>query len=125
MEIESYIINCQLFLYIHITSTGSATFIPALLPTCANLYEVGIYTKDEENVNRFLVASQCGLIKIDNDKSEVEVHAFSDNNFSIEVKTAILIQKIYRFITSSDGTFFKYSLIWTECVYNLCALSSL
>ena len=39
--------------------------MPALLPECANLYEVGAYTKDGDNINKLLVDSPDGLIKID------------------------------------------------------------
>ena len=39
--------------------------MPALLPVCANLYEVGAFTKDGDNIRNLLVDSPNGLIKID------------------------------------------------------------
>ena len=65
--------------------------MPALLPACANLYEVGAYTKDGDNIWKLLVNSPDGLIKIDHNRSdsdnccEAEVYGFSDDDISVEV----------------------------------------
>ena len=66
--------------------------MPALLPACANLYKVGAYTKDGDNINKLLVDSPDGLIKIDHNYRngdnccEHEVFGFNNDNISIEVK---------------------------------------
>ena len=66
--------------------------MPALLPACANLYEVGAYTKDGDNINKLLVDSPDDLIKIDHNFRnadnccEHEIYGFNNDNISIEVK---------------------------------------
>ena len=66
--------------------------MPALLPVCANLYEVGAFTKDGDNMRNLLVDSPDGLIKIDHNRRdpdnccEVEVFGFNDDDISVEVK---------------------------------------
>ena len=66
--------------------------MPALLPACANLYEVGAYTKDGDNIQKLLVDSPDGLIKIDHNRSdsdnccESRVCGFNDDDISVEVK---------------------------------------
>ena len=66
--------------------------MPALLPVCANLYKVGAYTKDGNNINKLLVDSPDGLIKIDHNFRnednccEHEFFGFNNDNISIEVK---------------------------------------
>ena len=66
--------------------------MPALLPACANLYEVGAYTKDRDNIQKLLVDSPDGLIKIDHNRSdsdnccEGEVYGFNDDDISVNVK---------------------------------------
>ena len=66
--------------------------MPALLPVCANLYQVGAYTKDDDNVNKLLVDSPDGLIKIDHNFRNADnccergIYGFNNDNISIEVK---------------------------------------
>ena len=66
--------------------------MPALLPACANLYEVGACTKDGDNINKLLVDSPDGVIKIDHNFRnednccEHEIFGFNNDNISIEVK---------------------------------------
>ena len=66
--------------------------MPALLPACANLYEVGAFTKDGDSIKNLLVDSPDGLIKIDHNRQdadnccETEVYSFNDDNISVEVK---------------------------------------
>ena len=60
--------------------------MPALLPVCANLYKVGAYTKDSDNINKLLVDSPDGLIKIDHNFRnadnccEREIYGFNNDN---------------------------------------------
>ena len=56
------------FFQIHILGTIAGVFMPALLPACANLYEVGAFTKDGDNIRNLLVDSPDGLIKIDHNR---------------------------------------------------------
>ena len=69
--------------------------MPALLPACANLYEVGAFTKDGDSIRNLLVDSPNGLIKIDHNRQEAdnccetEVFSFNDDDISVEVKKPI------------------------------------
>ena len=70
----------------------AAVLMPALLPGCATLYEVGGYTKDGDNVEDLLVDSTDGLIEIDHDGTNVNccenfVHLFNTDNISLELKS--------------------------------------
>ena len=66
--------------------------MPALLPACANLNEVGAYTKDRDNIRKLLIDSPDDLIKIDHNRSdrdnccESEVYGFNNDDISVEVK---------------------------------------
>ena len=66
--------------------------MPALLPACANFYEVGAFTKDGDQIKKFLVDSPDDLIKIDHNMRdpdnccEMDVFGFNNDNVSIEVK---------------------------------------
>ena len=77
---------------IHGIGTIAAVLMPALLPGCATLYEVGCYTKDGDNIEDLLVDSPDGLIQIDHDNNnskccEEDIYRFNSDNISIELKS--------------------------------------
>ena len=87
-----FLVSDFFFFQIHVIGTIAGVFMPALLPACANLYEVGAYTKDGDQIKKFLVDSPDGLIKIDHNMRagdnccEMDVFGFNNDNISIEVK---------------------------------------
>ena len=77
---------------IHGIGTIAGVLMPALLPGCATLYEVGCYTKDGDNIEDLLVDSPDGLIQIDHDNNnskccEEDIYRFNSDNISIELKS--------------------------------------
>ena len=78
---------------IHGFGTVAAVLMPALLPGCATLYEVGAYTMDGDNIDNLLVDSPDGLIKIDHMRSpnanccELEIFSFNSDNITLELKS--------------------------------------
>ena len=67
--------------------------MPALLPPCCNLFEVGCYTRDGDNIEKLLIDSPDGLIVKEHyyDAGRTccleEAHENSDDRISIEVKS--------------------------------------
>ena len=77
---------------IHGIGTIAAIFMPALLPGCATLYEVGAYVKDGDVIPKLLVDSPDGFIKIDHNPSsrnccEPDIFHIRGDNIALELKS--------------------------------------
>ena len=65
--------------------------MPALLPKCCVMYEVGSYAIDGDNINKLLVDSPDGLIRCNHnmnrpDCCQQDVYGLNPGNRSIEIK---------------------------------------
>ena len=66
--------------------------MPALLPKCCVMYEVGSYTIDGDTINKLLVDSPDGLIRCKHnmnrpDCCQPDVYGLNPGNRSIEIKS--------------------------------------
>ena len=66
--------------------------MPALLPGCATLYEVGAYVKDGDVIPKLLVDSPDGFIKIDHNPTlrkccEPDILNIRGDNIALELKS--------------------------------------
>ena len=80
-----------MFFQIHGFGTVASVLMPALLPGCTTLYEVGAYTMDGDNIDNLLVDSPDGLIKIDHRPSDAnccdpEILCFNSDDITCEFK---------------------------------------
>ena len=66
--------------------------MPALLPKCCAMYEVGCYYIDGDNIDKLLVDSPDGLIRCNHninraDCCQADVYGLNSGNESIEIKS--------------------------------------
>ena len=81
-----------IFLQINIFGTLVGIFMPALLPKCCAMYEVGCYYIDGDNIDKLLVDSPDGLIRCNHnmnraDCCQPDVYGLNPGNKSIEIKS--------------------------------------
>ena len=76
---------------IHGLGTIAGILMPALLPDCSTLYEVGAYTHDGDNVTNLMVDSPDGLIKLDHKVTgpccNRHIYAMNNDDMSVELKS--------------------------------------
>ena len=76
---------------IHGLGTIAGILMPALLPDCSTLYEVGAYTHDGDNVTNLMVDSPDGLIKLDHKVTgpccNRHIYAVNSDDMSVELKS--------------------------------------
>ena len=87
--------DCMTFLYfalqIHGFGTIAGVLMPALLPACSTLYEVGAYVKDGDNISTLMVDSPDGLIKLNHKVTgpccDRNIYAMNSEDMSVELKS--------------------------------------
>ena len=118
--------------------------MPALLPGCATLYEVGAYVKDGDVIPKLLVDSPDGFIKIDHNPTsrnccEPDILNICDDNIALELKSPypqpekipihysvprwyVLQILIHMFVTDSEYAWYgccgTKSVVLIECTFN-------
>ena len=118
--------------------------MPALLPGCATLYEVGAYVKDGDVIPKLLVDSPDGFIKIDHNPTsrnccEPDILNIHGDNIALELKSPypqpekipvhysvprwyVLQILIHMFVTDSEYAWYgccgTKSVVLIECTFN-------
>ena len=77
---------------IHGIGTVAGILLPALLPGCATLYEVGAYVQDGDNIPNLLVDSPDGFIKLSHNvagdcRCNREIYAWNSDDMTLELKS--------------------------------------
>ena len=117
--------------------------MPALLPGCATLYEVGAYVKDGDVIPKLLVDSPDEFIKIDHDSTsrnccEPDILQMHGDNIALELKSPypqpdkipvhysvpryVIQLLVHMFVTDSDYAWYgccgTKSVVLIECAFD-------
>ena len=81
-----------IFLQMNIFGTLVGIFMPALLPKCSAMYEVGCYYIDGDNIDKLFVDSPDGLIQCNHNMNRAnccqpDVYGLNSGNKSVEIKS--------------------------------------